>query len=102
MNDEQVWAAAVGLFGVGDVLTTRRGLQVAGVEEVHPLSQVVLDVAGPAGMVAVKVVVLAAFYGIYLRAPSEWRVGVPLGLALLGSLIVLNNMAVITDAQSSV
>jgi uncharacterized membrane protein len=93
-----MWAVAVLTFGAGDVATTHLGLQQEGVEEAHPLSEEVLGVGGSAGMVVVKVAAFMAAYAAYNRVDEDYRVGIPLGLALLGSFIVVNNLAVIQEA----
>lgn len=94
-----IWLGAVATFGVGDVLTTMKGLEMTGVEEAHPLSEVVLGVGGPTGMILMKALVFAgAFYAYENVAPKDWRVGIPIGLTVLGTLIVMNNLLVISAA----
>lgn len=101
MNDTELsmWYAAVATFGVGDILTTRAGLQLANVQENHPVSQEVLGVGGTEGMVAVKVALFLGAYLAWRHSPEEYRIGIPLGLALLGTLVVTNNAAVIDQAS---
>jgi len=95
-----LWGAAVTTFGVGDVLTTYYGLQQEGVHESHPLSEFVLGSGGAAGMVAMKLVVFAvALYAARNVAPEEWAVGIPIGLTLLGTVVVANNLSVMEAAQ---
>lgn len=94
-----IWAAALLTFGVGDVATTHVGLQQQGVEESHPLSEAVLGVGGSEAMVGVKISVFMAAWAVYQNTPREYRAGIPLGLLLLGSYIVANNMWVIQEAS---
>jgi len=94
-----LWVGALLTFGVGDVATTHIGLQQEGVEESHPLSEVVLGVGGSEAMVAVKALAFGVAWVGYQRTPEEYRAGIPLGLLLLGLFIVANNAAVIQEAQ---
>lgn len=101
MNDQHLWLAALVTFGAGDVITTGYGLQLQGVEEEQPASEAVLDATGTEGMVAVKAAVFLAAYLAYHNVPSEYRAGIPLGLALLGVLVVTNNSAVIAQVEAT-
>lgn len=95
------WAAAIAFYGVGDVVTTHQGLQEAGVYEAHPIADRVLEGAGTEGMIAVKIGVFLIAWAAYNRVPEPHRVGIPLGLALLGLVIVANNINVIAQARAS-
>lgn len=90
----RLWLAAIALFGVGDLLTTAVGIGLDGVQEAGPLTALVIDRYGLASMVALKTGVLGGFYLLWKRAPRKYRVGVPLGLALLGGLVVCWNFVV--------
>jgi len=94
-----LWVGALLLFGIGDVATTQAGLQLSDVEERHPLSEAVLGMGGSEGMVAVKAGVFAVAWAAYNRSPEEYRMGIPLGLVLLGAFIVANNLLVIQEAS---
>lgn len=89
-----LWLAAVALFGIGDLVTTTVGINLAGVREVGPLTAVLLDRYGFVSMVVSKSIVLGGFYLVWKRTPREYRVGVPLGLAALGGFVVCWNFVV--------
>lgn len=98
-NTTFLWGAAAATFGLGDIVTTHYGLQQAGVEEAHPLSDLVLGVGGTPAMIAVKVVVFAvALYAAGNVVPRDWAVGIPVGLLMLGTVIVANNVNVLARA----
>lgn len=101
MNDVEsgLWAAAVALYGVGDIVTTDYGLKSDAIHEGNPVAATILGIGGTPGMVLTKVVVLYVAFWAYSNAPEEHRVGIPLGLALLGGAIVLNNYQVVQAAQ---
>lgn len=84
----RLWLLAVALFGVGDVVTTTVGLGLAGVREIGPLTAILLDQYGLWSMLVTKSLVLGGFYLLWRHSPREYRVGVPLGLALLGAVVV--------------
>lgn len=90
-RDAQLWLAAVLLFGVGDLATTiyflSAGLNVEG----NPLAVAVLQ-HGYLWLVVWKVGVFAGFWLLYRHAPREIRIGVPLGLTLLGAVITAWNI----------
>lgn len=89
-----LWAAALATFVAGDAATTHVGVAL-GASEAHPLSDVVLSLGGTPAMLLVKLAAVAGLYCLYRASPRDWRVGVPLGLALLGSAVVGWNAAVV-------
>lgn len=89
------WKYAAATFGLGDVITTAAGLQHPEVVEAHPLSKMVLGEYGPLGMVAVKAGALGLGYLAYKNIDRERRIGIPIGLGILGSYIVVNNLNVL-------
>lgn len=89
-----LWMTAVVAFGVGDVVTTTIGLSMAGVHEAGPLTSVFIEQHGLSAMIAVKTTVLGVFYGCWKVMSREYRVGIPLGLTLLGLVVVWWNLMV--------
>lgn len=89
-----LWSIAIVFFGIGDVVTTSIGLSMAAVHEAGPVTSLFLDKYGLLAMVAVKLAVLSGFYLLWRLAPNRYRVGVPLGLALLGVVVVWWNLFV--------
>lgn len=85
-----VWLAAVVLFGLGDLGLTLVGL-ASGHAEVHPLAGTAVITYGPLVLIPLKIAVIALFYLIYRLTPDEFDVGVPIGLTLIGSAVVLWN-----------
>ena len=79
-----LWVAAIVFFGVGDLTTTAIGLGVAGVVEAGPVVGPVIDRYGVAGIGLVKTLVFAGSYGLWRAVPAPHRLGVPLGLAVVG------------------
>lgn len=94
-----VWLLALAGFVIGDVLTTAIGFSLGAAEaNVLPawvFSQV--DTTIGTGLVKVgwKALVFIGFLWLYDRAPWPHRIGVPVGLALIGAVAVGWNVAVI-------
>lgn len=89
-----LWVIAVLAFGIGDVVTTTIGLGMDSVHEAGPLTSLFVDRYGLASMVVVKTAVLVAFYGCWKITPRDYRVGIPLGLTILGLVVVWWNLLV--------
>lgn len=89
-----LWTTAVVAFGIGDVLTTTVGLSMAAVHEAGPLTSVLIEQHGLPGMIAVKATVLGLFYLCWTVTPKAYRVGIPLGLTVLGLGVVWWNLTV--------
>lgn len=90
-----LWLAAIAFFGIGDVLTTGIGLGIDGIREVGPLTGVVIEQYGPLSMVATKIGIFCSSYALWAVAPRPSRVGIPLGLTILGIVVVGWNLFVI-------
>lgn len=96
-----LWATALLSFGVGDVATTHVGLKQSGIHEGNPAARGVLDAGGTPAMIVVKVAVFLAAYAAYNQAPEDHRIGIPMGLALLGVAVVYHNLATIQEAVNA-
>lgn len=96
-----LWASSVALFGVGDAVTTAAGLRESTITEGNPISKRVLEEGGTAAMIGWKALVLGGFFAASRHAPPEWRVGIPLGLTLLGGGVTAFNTAQIIRARQS-
>lgn len=95
-----LWLAAVLVFGVGDVVTTHYGMATYdAIYEAHPLSNIVIGLGGTGGIIVMKTLAFGLAYVLYRKAPANWRVGVPIGLIVLGALIVANNLYVLRQAE---
>jgi len=89
-RNSTLWLFAILTFGVGDLLTTGYGLQI-GLVENHPLyHSLPTDLVLPLAFI-VKLLVMAVFLTLYRLVPSHVRVGVPIGLSLLGTGITAWN-----------
>jgi Zn-dependent protease len=90
-----LWSAAFLLFVVGDVVTTVVGLRSGYAAEVGPLVAPLVRRYGHVAMVGLKLLTLGLCGGLYRAAPVPHRVGVPLGLAVLGGLVSGWNLVVV-------
>lgn len=99
-TERQTWALAAAMFGVGDVATTTLGLIAFDVVEGNPAAGLILSEAGLVGMVVAKVAVVAILLGIYVESPRDIRFAIPVTLAIMGTVIVGWNIAVITVAAA--
>lgn len=92
--ETRLWAVAVALFGIGDVVTTTVGLRTDGVYEAGVVTGFLLEQYGLLSMLVVKIALLAVFYLLWRSTARPHRVGVPLGLAVLGVIVVWWNLSV--------
>jgi uncharacterized membrane protein len=90
-----LWATGVLFFGVGDLLTTVVGLQVGGVIERNALPALLIEQYGFAAMLGLKLLALGGCFALWRVARRPHRLGVPLGLALLGVAVTLWNLGVL-------
>ncbi|MDZ7746886.1 MAG: hypothetical protein U5K28_10400 [Halobacteriales archaeon] len=94
-KQRSIWLVAVASYGVGDLLTTLVGLALGRGSEVGPAAAAALAFAGPVGIVVLKLVSLAAFYGLWRIAPEPGRVAIPLALAMVGTVVTMWNSYVL-------
>ena len=93
--DGAAWVAALSTFGVGDVGTTVVGIALFGAVEASPTVAPLLDAYGFGILVVLKAAVLLGFWYLYSIVPETWKLGVPVGLSLLGSVVVAWNLSVL-------
>jgi hypothetical protein len=93
-----LWAVALGSFVVGDAVSTAAGLAHLPVHEAHPIGAGLLAAGGPVAMLAGKALVVGLALGIAAFLPRAQRIGVPIGLALVGTVALANNLAVLAVA----
>lgn len=94
----ETWTLAGLTFGLLDVATTFVGLTLSGVHEAGPIAKEVLGVGGYTGLLLFKLLFFAVAIGIFLLVPAPYSIGIPLGLSLLGIVVVANNVNVIGTA----
>jgi hypothetical protein len=94
-GDTRLWLAAILTFGVGDFVTTGAGLSIAGVEEGGPFVKPLIQQYGMAAMAALKVGGFAICYLAWMALPRPQCIGIPLGLALLGTVVTGWNTLVV-------
>lgn len=87
-----LWGIAGLTFIVGDVATSIIGLYKYGMVEYNSIPNTVLSAAGITGLIMLKVVTIALLYALTKLVPPEWRVGVPVGLIIVGSVVTLWNI----------
>ena len=79
------------MFGVADLVTTFGGIAHYGAVEANPLVAPVIEAVGLFILVPLKTLVLLGFWFAFQSIPEDYRVGVPLGLTLLGAFVVTWN-----------
>lgn len=94
----QLWLGSLVFFGLGDLLTTSIGLVAVGVVEINPVGASLDRQFGFVAMIALKVGILGACYGLWQVSPRPHRAGIPLGLATVGVLVTAWNLHVLTVA----
>jgi hypothetical protein len=83
------WGLAV-LTGLGDLVTTRIGLQL-GLEEGNHLIVLLLETTGWAGFTLFKIAILAGALLFATKLSAEKQPAVPLGLAATWSFVTVIN-----------
>lgn len=96
--DSELWVVAVVFFGIGDLATTSIGLNIAGVVEVGPVVASLTQQHGVGAVVVLKLALFCAGYLAWKSTPRPQRVGVPLGLSLLGLVVTAWNVRVLMIA----
>lgn len=90
-----LWGLAVGFYCVGDLLTTVVGLTSGRAVEAGPVASVLVDQHGLVAVFPLKLGSLLFFYLLWRVVPRPHAVGIPLGLAALGTLLTVWNTLVL-------
>jgi len=93
-----LWMLAVLTFGLGDIATTAYLFVYTPFVEGNPLLAAAFHAHGIWVLVPLKAVGFGVFYGLYRATPSEWRVGVPIGLLLIGGVVSVWNFFLVLVA----
>jgi len=90
-----LWIVGIAIYVVGDTLTTSLGVN-AGAVESNPVVAHLLQSVGILGVLALKLaVVTVAALGYQYIVSREARIGIPLGLIAVGTIITASNLLVI-------
>lgn len=90
-----LWVLAFAFYGVGDLATTAVGLQFEPVEEIGPLAALVFYQYGLAALPVLKLATFAVSFVLWKILHRPHRVGVPLGLAVVGLSVTTWNSAIL-------
>jgi hypothetical protein len=94
----QIWLLAVLFFGIGDVVTTSVGLEIAGVTEIGRVTAPLVERYGLSAVLTLKIVVFSGGYVAWRVIPRPHSIGIPLGLTVVGVSVTGWNLHVITLA----
>ena len=86
------WTIAVLTFGVVDVASTIYFVATTPAVESHPLVAAAIEATGLWILIPWKAAAFGLFYAAYRIVPQSWAVGVPIGLALIGSVVSVWNL----------
>jgi len=93
------WWVAVLSWGVGDIATTTYGLmQFDRSFEMNPFLAIAIAEFGVSAMILIKLVVLFVAVLCWRYCPSPHRLGIPLGISVVGIIVTAWNFQVIVQA----
>lgn len=100
--EQLIWSYVLLTYGAGDILTTWYGLKT-GLVEKNPIlrgliNQYGVNTAMLFGAIQ-KLIVISFFWGITLLSPYFVDLGVYLGLSVVGTVIVVNNLLVLRGSK---
>lgn len=95
VSSSQLWAVSILFFGIGDIVSTMIGLNNGQLAEVGPLVAPIIAEYGFSALLGLKLATFGLCYGLWKVTPHPHRVGVPLGLAVLGVLVTAWNTTLI-------
>lgn len=96
-TESTLWLVSWLSWGVGDLGTTLLGLSLGAVE-LSPVGASIIASSGLSALVSIKLVSLSLFgvvYGAVRLLDRRAALGVPIGLSLLGTIVVSINTAVV-------
>ena len=92
---DQLWVIAVLFYGLGDAATTGIGVHTAEVVEAGPFVAPLLEQYGLGIIIALKAGILGGMYLLWRHIPQPQRLGVPLGLAVVGVSVTTWNASLL-------
>lgn len=100
-SESTLWIGAIGLFGVGDLVTTLIGFSTGKVTEENSFASQIYQDFGAEGLILYKAAILAAALFVSLQFPSPYRLGVPIALIVVGAGAVWNNLRVLSQVSQA-
>lgn len=95
----EFWLASILFWGIGDTFTTIIGyLHIDGAVEANPVISTLLGIHGIGILFIIKIGFFGGFYAGYRMCPSPYRVGIPMGLTVVGVGVTVWNLVVFTKA----
>lgn len=98
--DLHLWMVALLFFGIGDAATTIVGLNIEGIAEMSPVLAPFVRENHFVAILVAKSLLFALCYLIWRSIPGRHRIGVPLGLALVGVFVTGWNIGILLLATS--
>lgn len=89
-----LWILAIVFFGVGDIVSTSVGLAM-GATEMHPFVGAMVEEYVYLAMIPLKAMAFGLCYWLWRTTPADYRIGIPLGLAILGIAVTAWNLHII-------
>ena len=90
-----LWILAIVFFGIGDLVTTYVGLSLGRAVEVGPVAVIASKQFGIAVLLPLKLLTFGLAYLLWRVTPRPYRIGVPLGLAILGIMVTVWNIVIL-------
>lgn len=90
------WIPALLTWGLLDIATTYVGTTFLGLSEANGKAQIILEMFGYGGLVAIKIVVIVSLFALNaLIVKRQYRHITPLTLSIIGNAIVVINTTMI-------
>lgn len=94
-SNSVLWLTSVALYGAGDVITTYYGISYAGRSEQNTIPSMILSHYGWIALLLLKVLFILGAFLVWRQINRRVRVGIPIGLSLVGAIVIAVNVAVI-------
>lgn len=95
IDEAVLWALGVLFFGVGDLATTAVGLATGSATERNVAPALAVDRHGIVALFGLKLLAFGVCYLLWRVSGRPYRLGVPLGLSLLGVVATGWNLTVL-------
>lgn len=91
-NSKVFWVSGILLFGLGDFSTTVLGLYTKSLTEVNLIPNIIYNMLGVFGLLLIKIITLFVFYLFWKMSPKKYRIGIPIGITIVGIVITTWNL----------